>query len=334
MKEKLKINEDDKNFLYKEEVCYEHNSRMSLKNKQKFRTWAVDEAKQLGFDAVEEKCLFANNVVIGNPEKAEIIVCAHYDTPPAMNKHIIKHQILTIGLAYPVALILSLKGLISLSANFVPVGALSPTLDAIRTGAQVLNFGIFAYMLGFLGNANEYNHDDNSSGVISVMQLMDKYKDLPEDKKNKVAFVLFDNEEKMLWGSLYYAHKHKKALKNQTVINLDCVGVAKTMNLLYTKNKIPTIAEDFEKEIKESCKDIVPNIKKTTFFSMSDHISFSKAKESICLLAKDKSLYSLVNHIHSKNDTFINNENITQVVEATKNIIDKKLNNINISREM
>lgn len=309
---------------FKKEVCEVHNSRMSRKDKKNFREWAVLTAESMGYNARVENNIFANNIVVGNTEKAEIIYGAHYDTPPAMSPFIIKHQILTIGMAYPIALIWSIKGAMNFTAEILPTTIHEPMVQFIGTGAQLVNFGVFGYMLGFMGNANTANYDDNSSGVISVLQLMDNYKNLPQEEKDKVAFVLFDNEEKMLWGSMSYATKHKKEIKHQTVINMDCVGVANTMNLLYVGGKKqPQIVKDLQTEIQKT--SLSPKIKTTTPFSMSDHISFIGAKEHVCLLAKDKSLYSLVSHIHSKNDTEIKDQNIIDVVNSVKSFTDKRL---------
>ena len=310
--------------LYKEDVCERFSERMHRKSKKEFRTWAIQEAQKMGYIAKEEKSLLAKNIVIGNPEKAEIIVGAHYDTPPSLSPFIVKHQFLTIACAYPLALTYSIKGLMKFTTEIAPASMMGVAINGVGVLAQVVNFGVFAYMLGFLGNANQKNYDDNSSGVLSVLNLMNEYKQLPKEQRDKIAFVLFDNEEKMLLGSLAYASQHKKEIKNQSVINLDCVGVAETMNLLYVGKDLPEIVKEFEKEIKENTS-LKPNVKITGPLSMSDHMSFIGAKEHICLLAKDKSIYSLVSHIHSKKDNFIKEQNILDVVDIVRNYTNKKL---------
>lgn len=310
--------------IFKEEVCEKFNQRMHRKSKKEFREWVIQEAKKMGYTAIEEKSLIANNVVIGNPEKAEIIIGAHYDTPPSLSPFVVKHQFITIGCAYPVALMYSLKGLMKFTSEIAPASIASTAINGVGMLAQAVNFGVFAYMLGFLGNANQKNYDDNSSGVLSVLNLMEKFKKLPDEQRDKIAFVLFDNEEKMLLGSITYANKHKKEIKNQSVINLDCVGVDETMNLLYLGKNTPEIVKQFEKEIQENT-NLTPNIKLTGPLSMSDHISFTGAKEHICLLAKNKSIYSLVSHIHSKKDNYIKDQNILDVVEVVKNYTNSKL---------
>ena len=95
---------------------------------------------------------------------------------------------------------------------------------------------------------------------------------------------------------------------------------------LHTNGFYPELLKkvDLEKEIKENTS-LKPNVKITGPLSMSDHMSFIGAKEHICLLAKDKSIYSLVSHIHSKKDNFIKEQNILDVVDIVRNYTNKKL---------
>ena len=311
--------------LFKKNVCEIFGERMHRKSKQAFCEWVIKQSQEMQYDSKIEKSLIAKNIVIGNTDKAEIIICAHYDTPPSLSPVIVKHQFLTICCAYPTALIYSLNGLSKLTVKFAPTTITPILLNGLGLLAQAINFGVFAYMLGFLGNANQKNFDDNSSGVLAVLNTMYKLKNLPKDQKEKIAFVLFDNEEKMLLGSMAFAHTHKKEIKNQSIINLDCVGVAKTLNLLYVGRKVPKIVKELQNEILSAETKLNPKIKHSGPLSMSDHISFLKAKEHVCLLAKDKSMYSLVSHIHCKKDNFIDNQNILDIVNILNSYVNNKL---------
>ena len=67
-----------------EEILTRFPVRKSREQKEAFRRWAVERAEALGWAAKVEpaKLLGMNrNLVIGDPETAEIIITAHYDTP-------------------------------------------------------------------------------------------------------------------------------------------------------------------------------------------------------------------------------------------------------------
>jgi aminopeptidase-like protein len=82
-----------------------------------------------------------------------------------------------------------------------------------------LMMGIF--FLFRCGPANPNNANDNTSGVVTVLEIMRTL--LPAYRK-KVCFVLFDLEEAGLIGSAAYRKAHKAATEKQLVLNLDCVG--------------------------------------------------------------------------------------------------------------
>ena len=47
---------------------------------------------------------------------------------------------------------------------------------------------------------------------------------MPEEFRDRVCFILFDNEEKGLLGSKALAKKYKNIKQNKLVINFDCVS--------------------------------------------------------------------------------------------------------------
>ena len=71
------------------------------------------------------------------------------------------------------------------------------------------------------GYRNKHTANDNTSGVVTITRILEN---LPAEDRDKVCVVYFDNEEKGLFGSMFFAKKHKKAVKGKLLINLDCVG--------------------------------------------------------------------------------------------------------------
>ena len=194
--------------------------------------------------------------------------------------------------------------------------------ETIYNTIRTLVFGSCGYIvlhtMGFLGNANKKNYNDNTSGCITLLKLMDKYQKLPQKQKDKIAFVFFDNEEKFLLGSFSFKHQHKKIYKDKTFVNLDCVGLGNQMNL-YHFGKTTQIANEFKKVLTENGK-FVPRIKRSSMMSMSDHYPLRKANH-VCLLAVDKdNNKSLYSQIHSSNDNKIDFNNLDNIVENISNL--------------
>ena len=193
--------------------------RKSKKQKQAFRDAVKSYLKTIGYDSITQKgSMGARNIVIGNPETAKFLVTAHYDTPAAMPfpnlitpcsvLPFLGYQILLTVLIFAVAL---LPGIVLVSFG---VGAEAASLIWLLS-----LYGILALML--FGPANKHNANDNTSGVVTVLEIA---KSMPEAYRDQVCFVLFDLEEAGLVGSSSYQKAHKKHTANQIVLNLDCVG--------------------------------------------------------------------------------------------------------------
>ena len=193
--------------------------RKNKKQKQAFRDAVQSYAEILGYSVSVEKGSFgAQNVVIGNPKTARFLLTAHYDTPagllfpnlitPCNPVTFILYQIFVIVLF--------------LAASVIPGVALGVALDSpelASTAAMILYWGFLVMML--VGPANKHNANDNTSGVVTVLETM---ANMPQELREKVCFVLFDLEEAGLIGSGSYAKAHKKEIRDQLVLNCDCCG--------------------------------------------------------------------------------------------------------------
>lgn len=205
--------------------------RKSKAQKQQFRDAVQSYLKTIGYDSVIEKgSMGARNVVIGNPESAKFLITAHYDTPAALPFPnlitpcnfwpFLGYQLVITVLIYLIAfipgLILALAGVDAESASIIWLLSL---------------YAILALML--FGPANKQNANDNTSGVVTVLEIA---KSLPEAYREQVCFVLFDLEEAGLIGSASYQKTHKKLTANQLVLNMDCVGDGNEIVMFPTKN--------------------------------------------------------------------------------------------------
>lgn len=193
--------------------------RKSRKQKEAFRSDVQSYVTELGYTVNLEKGSFgARNIVIGDPEKAKYVVTAHYDTPAGM---LLPNLITPCNPVTFILYQLSLVGLFIIAA--VAVGALGGLIansPEVASMVAVIVYWALLLMMMF-GPANKNNANDNTSGVVTLLETA---RTLPELHRDKVCFVLFDLEEAGLIGSAAYRKAHKKATENQVILNLDCVG--------------------------------------------------------------------------------------------------------------
>ncbi len=292
------------------------------KSKKNFRNFLCSTSSTLGFGAKVDSGVFAKNVVVGNPATAEYIFTAHYDTPPRLPKFFVKHMLFNSFVTLPLFLVgvgcalpLFVANLTFMQTYFASIMALQPYWYYLTSGTAV------AYVFGFLRGANKTNFNDNSSGVLSLLNIMEKLKDAPQDVKDKVCFVFTDNEEKGLFGAFAFKNKYKKVLKNQKFINFDCVGRGKQINAYYASKNAPSVVDDIKK-FENSNFIVAP--KRSTMMSMSDHIAFRKYNHATLLCVDKENNKSLYSQIHSSNDTELEDENIDYITSIYSNNILKE----------
>ena len=177
--------------------------RKTKSQKQAFREGVCAYAEKLGYPVTVETGSFGcRNVIFGDSEQADYLVTAHYDTPA---------RLLVPNFATPCNGILYLLrkvclwAVMAIIAGAVGVGAAFVAGEWIIPVVVVPTVFCFAALLLF-GPANKSNVNDNSSGVITVLEIM---KTLPENFRSKVCFVLFDLEEAGLIGILLQTNATK-----------------------------------------------------------------------------------------------------------------------------
>jgi len=211
--------------------------RKSRAQKAAFRQEVTAWAEKLGYCVTVEQGSFGSrNVVIGDPDHAGYVLSAHYDTCARMvvSNRIMPENSLMYGLyqiyaalvytAVPMAVSILLA-----IAAWVSGAAMYPLEHSAERLLLLLLVwvGSFAVLCGvslalaYFGPANPSNANDNTSGVVTLLEIM---RTLPENQRSKVCFVLFDQEETGLWGARSYRKAHRDSLENQLVLSLNCVG--------------------------------------------------------------------------------------------------------------
>lgn len=266
---------------------------------------------------VEEGGFLHNrNIVIGDVDKAKIIMGAHYDTCAKLPfPNFITPKNIFIYILYNLLICIPFFLMSGLFYYFISFFINDSELVFFLSDIFLLVILIGGLLIGI---PNKHTANDNTSGVITLLELMDN---LTEEEKSEIAFVFFDNEENGLFGSSYFARVHKKELRDKLMINFDCVSDGD--NLLVVQNK--RAKKEYGDIVKQSFIDC--NNKKvylettTTAFYPSDQMNFPN-NIAIAFLNKGKfGLY--MNKIHTKKDTIFDESNIQYLVTCIKTLINK-----------
>lgn len=278
--------------------------RKTKQQKQAFRDAVCGYAEKLGYPCtVERRNLSCQNIVLGDPEGAKYLVTAHYDTCANM---------LLPNLITPCNFGLFLLYQILLVVAMIVVSVASGLLLGFLFGRSVMMVTIFVVywtllLLLLFGPANRSNANDNTSGVVTLLEIA---RTMPVNQRHKVCFVLFDQEELGLLGSSFYRSRHRKASNTQMVLNLDCVGDGDHLRMFPTKR----LKQDKRKlsSLYRACgyfgkKDLLVHEKGFSIYP-SDQMNFPYGVGICALRKKRKTLY--LSRIHTKKDTVLEETNV------------------------
>ena len=178
--------------------------RKTKGQKQSFRSAVRTYAESLGYSVTEERGSFGvRNLIIGDPESAKVLVTAHYDTCARM---LLPNFITPCHVGIYLLYQFVLTFLIMIGAAVVGVAAgLLLGGGAVPWVSLAVCWIILFLMI--LGPANSTNANDNTSGVVTLLEIA---RTMPENQRHKVCFVLFDLEEAGLIGSSFYRKNGEK----------------------------------------------------------------------------------------------------------------------------
>lgn len=157
------------------------------------------------------------NLIFGDPENARVVLTTHYDTGSIFQfPSIILPKSAFFTLFFDLLRVLPLIGLIII-ANL---------LTGLYTDSYLVHYGIsvllyVSYLLvPLLGPASKNTANRNSSGVITLCELMGT---LSDQQLKHVAFVFFDHRETGFLGSSLFHKRFKRVMSDKLVINFDNV---------------------------------------------------------------------------------------------------------------
>ncbi len=245
------------------------------------------------------------NLVIGDVDRARYLITAHYDTPASIG---LPNLITPNNPVTYILVQLFLVGvLIGVSVGLAAVSYFATGHEKLAFATwYVVYFGLMALML--FGPANRHNANDNTSGVVTVLQIMQA---LPQEHRHKVCFVLFDLEERGLVGSAVFRKKHKAATEEMTVLNLDCVGDGDVIQLAPAKKarNVQPLLEQLDgicgaygqKQLRLRSKGFTAG--------SSDHKNFPRGV-GIMAFREKKGVGLYCGRIHTWRDTRLDEENV------------------------
>lgn len=298
-------------------VFEKYQVRKTKKQKSAFMEYVKQIAESRGYSFKVEKGLGAKNIVVGDINQADVVYTAHYDTCAKMPfPNFITPKNWGIYLLYQ----FGLGGLIGVGAVLVgaALGFLLTVIAAVIMAFSGIEIPYYLFLpvcmyitlfvalfLMLAGPANKNTANDNTSGVTTLLDIMNE---LPAEKRQKAAFVFFDLEEVGLIGSTAFTLKNGKIMKQKLLLNFDCVSDGNNMIFAVRKKAkkyVPILKDAFV-----STGDINVEVLTKGIFYPSDQVNFPLGV-GVAALKKSKKFNILyMNRIHTKRDVIYCEENI------------------------
>ena len=296
------------------EILDKYQIRKSAAQKQAFAAFLQSKIPEMTVQS--EGFPKNNNLIIGSPEKAQVILGAHYDTCARMPlPNFITPLNPLLSVVYSIVLMIPIF-LVVFLLNFI-LSAFTDDFFIHYFVSVLCMFGLLALMI--VGPANKCTVNDNTSGVITLCEI---YAHLPSNLKETVAFVFFDNEEKGLFGSSAFRKKYKKQLNDKILINFDCVSDGDHVLLAANKNVRAKYGEIIESifTATEEKKILFKHIEKVYY--PSDQAGFPNAV-AIAALNYKKGIGYYMDKIHTKKDTVMDERNITYLRDRVIQLLER-----------
>ena len=293
--------------------------RKSGRQKRAFRAWLRRELEGAGWTVTEERGRFSGiNVIAGDPEKAEVLFTAHYDTQAVLPiPNFITPRNLGWYLAYQLVFVV-----LMFAAVLVVEFAVMLLLDLPRQAAPwpAIAMCIFLMWWMFFGKANRHTANDNTSGVITLLEAA---LTLPQELREKACFVFFDNEERGMLGSAAFASKRRQVKEEKLVLNFDCVSDGSSVQFFPTKSlkKDEAALERIERAFLPQSGETVEVVRGFGFYP-SDNASFRRAA-GVCALKRGKRLGWYMDRIHTGRDTVFQEENISLLTDGIRRMLEE-----------
>ena len=236
--------------------------------KEKFRLGLVGTLREQGYQPKLQHRETAlriggdvTNVVVGDPDKAKLILVAHYDT--GVRTLLPPFYMPTRPLT--AFLYLALTPVLALLGSFVLSFALTFPFNApYLTLPLFLILMVTALLYLRFGPSETRNLNDNTSGVAALLETSAA---LTPGCRDKVAFAFLDGGFGGLSGAKGFRARYPSA-KEKTVINVNCVAEGGELLIL------PSKYSRWDGEVLDAILDSFENGEHTTTFLKTDGLIY------------------------------------------------------------
>lgn len=289
-------------------VLTAYEVRKTKKQKEAFRAFLCRELEKLGYEPRVESgrsLVASHNVVAGNPEKARVLLTAHYDTCAVLPfPNFITPRNPLMFLLYQIA-IAALFVVLAVAVEVALIIAFDPPLWALL----LIMYAVMGFCIWWMlaGKANRHTANDNTSGVIALLEMAAA---LPPEDRDAVCFVWFDNEELGLFGSSAFAGAHRRVRADTLTLNFDCVGDGDHLQFFPSR----TVKKDSETmALLESAflsegKKVLEVVRSFGFYP-SDQARFRRGV-GVAALKKAPLIGYYMDRIHTRRDTVLEEDNV------------------------
>ena len=257
------------------------------------------------------------NLVLGDISTAKVVLTAHYDTCARLPfPNFITPLNIWAYLGYQLLIVVPFIALM-----FLVEALVFPLVQDNRLSLLVGYFAMLGSMFYLLmgGPANPYTANDNTSGVITLLEL---YQAMTPRQRGRVAIVLFDNEENGLLGSkaFYKAHK-QEAWKEKLLFNFDCVSDGDTLLFVLNKAGMAGWGDTVRAAFPATEAKQVRVESSSKAFYPSDQANFP-TNCAVSSMKTHKLLGLYMDKIHTPEDRYFDTRNIEFLTAGTLRLLD------------
>ncbi len=287
-------------------VLEDYQVRKSKKQKKRFLQLLQESYPDI---RVENGAFGSKNLILGDIEKAKVIYSAHYDTCAVLPfPNFISIQNMGMYILYTFAVYAGMVA-VALAVTFL-IGLL-PLPGALLDKIWGITIWVLLLLMLF-GPANRHTANDNTSGVVTLLEILGQY---PEGLPPEVAVVFFDNEEAGLLGSRSFLKAHREVMKRTLLVNFDCVSDGDNMVLVTAKNMPVDYRENLARAFRSRGNKAVLHLSAGKAFYPSDQMSYPLGV-GVAALHRKKGIGLYLTRIHTPKDTVFDLENIALLTEG------------------
>lgn len=289
-------------------VLTAYEVRKTKGQKEAFRAFLCRELGKLGYEPRVESgrsLVTSHNVVAGDPEKARVLLTAHYDTCAVLPfPNFITPRNLPVFLLYQLA-VAAVIFILAIAVEVALIMAFDPPLWVLL----LIMYAVMGFCIWWMlaGKANRRTANDNTSGVIALLEMAAA---LPPEDRDGVCFVWFDNEELGLFGSSAFAGAHRRVRADTLTLNFDCVGDGDHLQFFpsgVVKKDSETMAL-LESAFLSEGKKVVEVVRGLGLYP-SDQARFRRGV-GVAALKKAPLIGYYMDRIHTRRDTVLEEDNV------------------------